>query len=89
MSGEAFYRSMDCPNCGRHRVHGPAMGKEDGVCEKCHWDVDAGKYATISRPENYTPDDDYDWLFDSTSHASDRAKPVHKPNDDFGGVSDE
>lgn len=58
MTGEAWYRSMDCPNCGRRRVHGPAMGDEDGVCEKCHWDVDANEYATVSRPENYRDDDE-------------------------------
>lgn len=44
------YRNIDCPNCGRHRVQGDAFLDEDGVCEKCNWDVDAGTYASVSRP---------------------------------------
>lgn len=42
---ESSYRSIDCPNCGRNRV------EQDGVCEKCDWDVDGGDYASITRPE--------------------------------------
>ncbi len=41
------YLDVDCPRCGAHRV------EEDGVCEKCGWDVDAETYASISRPLEY------------------------------------
>lgn len=42
----AFYRDLDCPNCGRHRVWAT------GVCEKCRWDVDGGDYVIVTRPRN-------------------------------------
>lgn len=42
-----FYRDIDCPNCQRHRVD------QDGVCDKCLWDVDGGDYALVTRPNEY------------------------------------
>lgn len=42
-----YYRDVDCPNCRRHRV------QDDGVCEKCLWDVDNGDYAAVTRPNEY------------------------------------
>lgn len=48
------YRSIDCPECGRHRVW------NDGVCDKCFWDVDGGDYASITRPDEYRPNGPYD-----------------------------
>lgn len=42
------YRQAECCNCGRHRV------LPEGVCEKCLWDVEAGGYASITRPEQWS-----------------------------------
>lgn len=42
------YRDVECPNCNRHRV------QDDGVCEKCLWDVDGGDYAAITQPADYS-----------------------------------
>lgn len=39
----SYYRPVDCPNCGRHRVLG------DGICEKCGWDVDGDDYEIVTR----------------------------------------
>lgn len=49
---EGDYRDIACPNCGRHRV------ETDGICEKCHWDVDGGDWVTITRPERDAHPDD-------------------------------
>jgi len=48
-NGEIYYRNIDCPNCGRHRI------QINGVCEKCLWDVDGKNYASITRPNEYNP----------------------------------
>ena len=36
------YASMDCPNCGRHRVEKCENGKH--WCEKCNWVIEDKKY---------------------------------------------
>ena len=36
------YISIDCPNCGRHRVEHWSCGKD--ICEKCLWCIQENDY---------------------------------------------
>lgn len=49
--GGLSYYVNPCPNCGRVRVLCDAY--EDGICEKCEWDVFGGDYAAVTRPALY------------------------------------
>lgn len=39
------YKSIECPNCHRHRVF------TSGICEKCNWDVNACEYSSVNDEE--------------------------------------
>ncbi|WCB94472.1 hypothetical protein DSM104299_03209 [Baekduia alba] len=73
-----IYRPGSCPNCGRHRVHGAAMLDEDGVCEKCGWDVDGGDYASVTRSEPAPA------LDDQPAPSPDHKNPSHNQEADRG-----
>lgn len=43
------YRNSDCKYCGRMRV------ELDGICEKCGWDNDEGKWSEPRPMPFWTP----------------------------------